>query len=182
DRLGRADFRAQPAEAAARQVEVEVVEHLDLLSGLAMAAERDQIVGTRLRALIADDAGLGARAGLGLQPEHAAKARRGRPPLGRILERERGLRRVLQRDPEALQQVDEKDRLEEFENHARSPVTSVGSVSPDMITRSLRSVVPSLRILSCSRISPYSSASGRGGQPETYTSTGTTLSTPCSTL
>src|SRR5258708_7869367 len=58
----------------------------------------------------------------------------------------------------------------------------VGSLSPDMMTRSLRSTVPSLRILSCSRIRPYSSASGRGGQPETYTSTGTTLSTPCRTL
>ena len=33
DRLGRADFRAQAAEAAARQVEVEVVEDLDLLPG-----------------------------------------------------------------------------------------------------------------------------------------------------
>src|SRR4029077_3721568 len=120
----------------------------DLLAGLAMTAEGDQIVGARLRALIADDAGLRAGAGLGLQPEHAAKARRRRPPLRRILERERGLRRVLQRDPQAFQQVDEKDRLQELENHARSPI-KVGSVSPDMITRSLRSVVPSLRILSC---------------------------------
>ena len=63
-----------------------------------------------------------------------------------------------------------------------SGLASVGSVSPDRMTRSRRSTVPSFRILSCSRISPYSSASGRGGQPETYTSTGTTLSTPCSTL
>ena len=31
---------------------------------------------------------------------------------------------------------------------------SVGSVSPDMMMRSLRSTVPSLRILSCSRIRP----------------------------
>src|SRR6478672_8877404 len=31
DRLGRADLGAQSAEAAARQIEVEVVEHLDLL-------------------------------------------------------------------------------------------------------------------------------------------------------
>ena len=44
---------------------------------------------------------------------------------------------------------------------------SVGSVSPDMIMRSFLSTVPSLRILSCSRINPYSSASGRGGQPDT---------------
>src|SRR3954453_18228708 len=58
----------------------------------------------------------------------------------------------------------------------------VGSVAPDMMTRSFLSTVPSLRILSCSRISPYSSASGRGGQPDTYTSTGTILSTPCRTL
>src|SRR5438128_1446219 len=65
--------------------------------------------------------------------------------------------------------------------HARSPI-KVGSLAPDMMMRSLRSTVPSFRILSCSRISPYRSASGRGGQPDTYTSTGTTLSTPWSTL
>src|SRR5262249_4423326 len=41
DRFGRADLGAQPAEAAAREVEVEVVEHLDLLARLAMTAERD---------------------------------------------------------------------------------------------------------------------------------------------
>src|SRR5262249_52973471 len=105
DWLGRAHLRAEAAEAAAREVEVEVVENLDLLSRLAVAAERDQIVGTRLRALVADDAGLRAGAGLGLEPEDAAEARRRRPALGRVLKGERGLRRVLQRDPEPLQQV-----------------------------------------------------------------------------
>ena len=159
DRLGRADFRAQAAEAAARQVEVEVIEDLDLLPRLAVAAERDQIVRARLRALVADDAGLGAGGRLGLQPQHAAEARRRRTPLGRILERERRLRRVLQRDPQPLEQVDEEDRFEERDDglhvSARfSPIEQVGSVSPDMMTRSLRSTVPSLRILSCSRIRP----------------------------
>src|SRR5207248_7385323 len=48
DRLGRADFGAQTAEAAAREIEVEVVEHLDLRPRLAVFAERDEIVGTRL--------------------------------------------------------------------------------------------------------------------------------------
>src|SRR6185312_5221491 len=155
DGLGRAHLGAQAAEAAARQVEVEIVEDLDLLSRLAMPAERNQIVGARLRALVADDAGLGAGAGLGLETEHPAEARRRRAALGRILEREGRLRRVLQRDPEALEQVDEEDRLEESNDrvHARSPIT-VGSEWPDMMTRSLRSTVPSLRILSCRRIRP----------------------------
>ena len=69
------------------------------MPGFAVAAERDQVVRTGLRALIADDAGLGAGAGLGLQPQHAAEARRGRTPFSRILKREGRLRRVLQRDP-----------------------------------------------------------------------------------
>src|SRR5690606_23947734 len=34
----------------------------------------------------------------------------------------------------------------------------------------------------CSSVSPSISASGRGGQPGTYTSTGMKLSTPCTTL
>ena len=53
-------------------------------------------------------------------------------------------------------EVDEEDRLEELldgVHYARSPMT-VGSDSPDMMTRSLRSTVPSLRILSCSRMRP----------------------------
>src|SRR5512140_3216525 len=37
DRLGRAGLRAQPAEAAAREVEVEVVERLQLLARFAVA-------------------------------------------------------------------------------------------------------------------------------------------------
>src|SRR4029079_3855686 len=106
DRLGRTDLGAQPAEAAARQVEVKVVENFYLQTGLAVAAERNQIVRAGLRALVADDARLGAGGGLGLQTQDAAKTRRGRPALGRILKRERGLRRVLQRDPQPLQQVD----------------------------------------------------------------------------
>src|SRR5688572_290986 len=116
DRLGWADFGAQPAEAAARQVEVEVVEHFDLQARLAVTAEGDQIVGARFRALIADDAGLRAGGGLGLQPQHTAKPRRRRPPLGRILERERRLWGVLQCDPETLEEVDQENRLEESDN------------------------------------------------------------------
>ncbi len=37
-------------------------------------------------------------------------------------------------------------------------------------------------ILPCSSSRPWKSASGRGGQPGMYTSTGTTLSTPLTTL
>ena len=37
-------------------------------------------------------------------------------------------------------------------------------------------------ILPCSSSRPWNSASGRGGQPGMYTSTGTTLSTPLTTL
>src|SRR6185503_5383668 len=114
DRFGRADLGAQPAEAAARQIEVKVVEDFYLQTGLAMAAERNQIVRAGLRALVADDARLRAGGGLGLQPQHAAEPRRRRPAFGWILERERRLRRVLQRDPQTLEKVDEKDGLQEF--------------------------------------------------------------------
>src|SRR5262249_55923946 len=150
DWLGGTDFGAQPAEAAPRQVEIEVVEHFDLLARLAVTAERNEVVGARFRALIAHDAGLGAGAGLGLEPEHAAEARCGRPPLGRVLERERRLRRVLEGDPQTLQQVDEKNRFQEAQDHDRSPPgnaspTRIGSLVFAMITRSLRSTVPSLR-------------------------------------
>src|SRR5581483_3077087 len=181
NRLGWAHFRAQSAEAAPGQVEIEVIEHFDLGSWLAVAAQGNQVVGARLRALITDDAGLGAGAGLGLQPQDAAEAWRGRPPLRRILERKRRLRRVFQRHPQALEQVDQEEGLDELEHYARSPMTT-GSLWPRGITRSFRNTVPSLGILSCNRINPYSNASGRGGHPDTYTSTGTTLSTPCSTL
>src|SRR5256885_8917278 len=77
DRLGRAHFRAQTAEAAPRQIEVEVVENLDLLPGFAVPAERNQIVGARLRALIADDARLGACGGVGRPAGEAAGPPRG---------------------------------------------------------------------------------------------------------
>src|SRR5947207_11902963 len=60
DWLGRTDFGAQTAETATRQIEIEVVQDLDLLSRLAVAAERNQVVGARLCTLIADDAGLRA--------------------------------------------------------------------------------------------------------------------------
>src|SRR5439155_15900046 len=89
DRFGRADFRTQSTEAAAGEIEVEVVEHFDLDARLAVPPEGDQIVWTRLRALIAHDAGLRAGRGLGLQPQHTAESRRGRPPFGRVLESER---------------------------------------------------------------------------------------------
>src|SRR5262245_23642839 len=80
-----------------------------------MAAEVNQLVRAGLRTLIADDACLRAGARLGLQPEDTAKPWRGRTPLGRILEREGRLRGVLQRDPEPLEQVDEKNRFEEVD-------------------------------------------------------------------
>src|SRR5881296_2488545 len=113
DWLGRANFRAQAAKAAARQVEVEVVEDLDLLSGLSMSAERDEIVGAGLRALVADDAGLSAGGRLDLKPQHAPESRRRGPALGRVLERERRLRGVFERDPQPFQQVHEKNGLQE---------------------------------------------------------------------
>src|SRR6266705_1686017 len=104
DRLCWTDLRAQPAETAPGQVEIEVVEDLDLQTRFAVPAERDQVVGTRLGTLVAHDAGLRAGTGLDLQAEDAAEPGRCRP---------------------------------------------------------------SFRILSWSRIRPYSSASGRGGQPDT---------------
>src|SRR5262245_53424230 len=96
DRLCRADFRAEAAEAAPRQVEVKVVQRFDLLARFAVAAERNQVVGTRLRALIADDAGLRTCARFGLESEHAPKSRSGRPALCGVLKREGWLGRVLQ--------------------------------------------------------------------------------------
>src|SRR5580765_7750958 len=158
DRFGRADLRAQAAEAAAGKIEVEVVEDLNLLPRLAVTAEGDQVIRARLGALVADDAGLGAGGGLDLQAQDSAKARRCRTALSRILKRERRLRRVLQGQPQTLQQIDQKDRLEESDDrlhgYALSPMTNVGSLWPDMMMRSFRSTVPSLRILSCRRISP----------------------------
>ena len=71
-----------------------------------MAAERDQIVGAGLGALIANDTRLRPRLRLHLQTQHAAKARGDRTPLGRILKGERWLWRVLQREPQALEEVD----------------------------------------------------------------------------
>src|SRR5262249_34436231 len=133
------------------EVEVEVVEHLDLLARLAVAAKRDQIIGAGLGALVAHDARLRAGGGLDLEAQHPAKARGGRTAFGRILEREGRLRRVLQRQPQPFEQIDEEDRLEKADDrlhgYARSPMT-VGSVSPDLMMRSLRSTVPSFRILS----------------------------------
>src|SRR5262249_16681002 len=121
-----------------------------------MPAERNQVVRARLGALVADDAGLRAGAWFSLGPKHTTEARGGRTPFSRVLEREGRLRRVLQRDPQTLEQVDQENRFEEVDqslHYARSPI-SVGSVSPDMMMRSLRRTVPSLRILSWRRISP----------------------------
>src|SRR5436305_1173290 len=58
DGFGRTHLGAQPAEAAPRQVEIEVIEDFYLLPRLAVAAEGDEIVRARLGALVADDAGL----------------------------------------------------------------------------------------------------------------------------
>jgi hypothetical protein len=103
-------------------------------------AERDQVVGARLGALIAHDARLRPGTGLGLQPQHAAESRRRGAPFGRILKRKRRLGRVFQRDPQALQEIDEEYRFQERNDglhQARSPIT-VGSESPCQMTRSLR--------------------------------------------
>src|SRR5262249_23292138 len=105
DRLGRVDLGAEPAKPASREVGGEVVQHLDLEARLAMAAERNQIIGAGLRALIADDAGLRAGGRLGLQSQHAAKAGRRGSTLGWILEGERRPRRVFRGDPQSLDQV-----------------------------------------------------------------------------
>src|SRR4029453_3679662 len=51
-RFGWTDLRAQPAEAASRQVEVEVVEDFDLLARFTVTTQRDEVVRTRFRALI----------------------------------------------------------------------------------------------------------------------------------
>src|SRR2546425_1052377 len=56
DRLGGTHLGAQSAEAAAREVEVEIIENLDLLAGLAVTAEGDQVIRTGLRALVARNA------------------------------------------------------------------------------------------------------------------------------
>src|SRR6185312_8154013 len=75
---------------AAVRAELVVLAHDERLDGLGRA---------HLGALVAEAAALGAGAGLGLETEHPAEARRRRAALGRILEREGRLRRVLQRDP-----------------------------------------------------------------------------------
>src|SRR5437867_9798299 len=84
DWLGRTDFGAQAAEAAARQVEIEIVEHLDLLSRLAVTTERNEIVRAGLGALITNDTRLSTGARFGLQPQDPPEPGRGRPPLGRL--------------------------------------------------------------------------------------------------
>ena len=52
--------------------------------------------------------------GLDLQAQHAAESWRDRPPLGRILEGEGGLRRVFQGQQQTFNQVDKEDRPEEL--------------------------------------------------------------------
>jgi hypothetical protein len=80
-----------------------------------VAAECNQVIRTCLGTLIADDAGLRAGAGLGLQAQNASEAWRRWTPLRRILKGERRLRRVLQRHQQPFQQIDEKQRLDEFD-------------------------------------------------------------------
>src|SRR5256885_1214909 len=125
DRLRRTDLGAEAAKAAARQIEVEVIEDFDFLPRLAMAAERNQVVGARLRALVADDARLCAGGRFRLKAQHAAKPRRGRTPFSGILKRKRRLRRVLQGHPQAFEQVDEENRLEEFDDGFHGWITRV---------------------------------------------------------
>src|SRR5205814_6827186 len=107
--------------------------------------------------------------GFDLEAENTAKARCDRPPFGRILKRERRLRRVTQRHEQSLDQIDQQDRSDKARNavHVASSTTGTGSVEPSLMTCFRRSTVFSRRILSWSRISPYKSASGRGGQPDT---------------
>src|SRR6185436_13572811 len=71
--------------------------------------------------------------------------------------------------------VDLLGRHQAMRSGARDVPARLPSVSPFL--RNTRSSW----IFSCSFITPYSSASGRGGQPGTYTSTGITSSTPFST-
>jgi hypothetical protein len=108
DRLGGTDFGTEPAEAAPRQIEIKVVQNLDFLAGLAMAAERNQVVRAGLRTLIAHDANLRTGFGLNLEPQDAPEPGRHRPALCRILKGEGRLRGVLERHPQALQDIEEE--------------------------------------------------------------------------
>src|SRR3954462_13522339 len=59
-------------------------------------------------------------------------------------------------------------------------VGGVAATAVPFASRGRPMVLP--EILSCNRMIPSINASGRGGQPGTYTSTGTTRSTPLTTL
>ena len=154
-RLGRTDLRTQTTETAAGEIEVEKVQDLDLVTGLSVATQEDQLVRTDLGALVAHDAGLRTGLRLDLQSEHPAKTGCDRPAFLRVLEGKRGLRRELQRDQQPLDQIDQKDHP----NQPHQPLhgtssTRIGSVCPTITTRSLRNTVLSFRILSCKRINP----------------------------
>ena len=102
-----------------------------------MSTQSNEIIGTCLGALVAHDACLRTGAGLCLEAQHAAKTRSRGPPFRGVLECEGRLRRVLQRDPKPLQQVDEENRFEETDDrvHARSPI-DVGRGDPARVDAS----------------------------------------------
>src|SRR5262245_23047497 len=129
DGLRGADFCTQPAETAPGQIEVEIIQNFDFLPGLAVASEGDQVVGTCLRALVANDAGLGPGPRFGLQPENAPESGSRRSSFRRILKSEGGLRRVLERHPQTLQQVDQKNRLQELEEDSHNGTRWLRSLS-----------------------------------------------------
>src|SRR6187200_264530 len=75
-----------------------------------------------------------------------------------------------------LRRLDDHGRFAAFLGHRCEP-GDVGEVHDATPRISYAGGTPA-RIFSCSRTMPSRSASGRGGQPGTCTSTGTTLSTP----
>ena len=121
------------------------------MAGLTVPAKVDELVWAHLGALVAHDTSLRPGLRLDLQTQDSAEPRCDRPTLFRVLKGKRRLWRVLQREPHALEEVDEEDRLEELrqEQH-RYPRSStiIGSVCPAMITFLGPSTVLSLRILS----------------------------------
>src|SRR6186713_462854 len=134
-----------------------------------MTAQGNQIVRARLGALIAHDAGLGARLGLHLQTKNTAEPWRHRAPLGWILEREGRLRRVLEREPETLEQVDEEDGSKQF-SHGLANQRRFGLAGHDDALLAEHRVLFANLILQAHQ--PVEKRFGPGGHPDTYTSTG----------
>src|SRR5689334_8000139 len=70
---------------------------------------------------------------------------------------------------------------EERARHTAGAAATSGRSAATALAPRGRPIVRAV-ILSCNRMIPSISASGRGGHPGTYTSTGTTRSTPLTTL